>query len=72
MNHFWKRLSAGGSVDRCGWLQDKFGVSWQIVPSALPAMLGDPDAARAARVMQAMLAMVKLDLRRLRQAYGRN
>ena len=66
----WDRLSAGGRKDRCGWLQDKFGLSWQIIPSVLGEMLQDKDPERANRVMKAMLQMDKIDIQRLRQAYG--
>ncbi len=62
-------LSDGGKAEQCGWLQDRFGVSWQIVPTALPKYLGGPDAAGARRAMQAMLKMVKLDIEGLRRAY---
>jgi predicted 3-demethylubiquinone-9 3-methyltransferase (glyoxalase superfamily) len=70
VDRLWDALSAnGGSVERCGWLKDRFGVSWQIVPSALPKYLGGPDRAGAQRAMQAMLGMVKLDIEGLRRAY---
>ena len=62
-------LSGGGEANRCGWLKDRYGLSWQIVPSALPKYLGGPDRAGAARAMQAMLKMVKLDVEGLRRAY---
>ena len=62
-------LSDGGKAEQCGWLQDRFGVSWQIVPTALPKYLGGPDAAGARRAMQAMLKMVKLNIEGLRRAY---
>jgi predicted 3-demethylubiquinone-9 3-methyltransferase (glyoxalase superfamily) len=65
----WDKLSAGGQPSRCGWLKDKFGLSWQIVPVALGRMLGDKDPAKSRRVMEAMLRMDKLDIRRLKQAY---
>lgn len=65
----WERLSEGGSTGQCGWLKDRFGVSWQIVPRALVEMLGDPDPARATRVMQSMLGMKKLDIAALQHAY---
>jgi predicted 3-demethylubiquinone-9 3-methyltransferase (glyoxalase superfamily) len=64
-------LSAGGSKDQCGWLKDKFGVSWQIVPTVLGQLLGDKDPAKANRVMQAMMQMKKLDIKGLQQAYDR-
>lgn len=66
---YWSKLSAGGSTGQCGWLKDKFGLSWQVVPVALGKMLADPDAAKAARVLQAMLTMEKLDIAALEKAY---
>ena len=66
----WDQLSAGGSKGRCGWLKDKYGVSWQIIPAALGQLLGDPDPERSKRVMQAMLQMDKIDIQRLKQAAG--
>ena len=66
----WENLSAGGWKDRCGWLKDKFGLSWQIVPTVLLKMLQDPDSQKADRVMRAMMQMDKLDIRRLQQAYS--
>jgi predicted 3-demethylubiquinone-9 3-methyltransferase (glyoxalase superfamily) len=66
----WSKLIAGGGVPgRCGWLKDRFGLSWQIIPGALGRMLGDTDPARAGRVMNAMLQMGKLDVKRLEAAY---
>jgi predicted 3-demethylubiquinone-9 3-methyltransferase (glyoxalase superfamily) len=65
----WAKLSKGGSKSQCGWLQDKFGVSWQVVPPGLDKMLSDKDPVRADRVMQAMLKMRKLDLKTLKRAY---
>jgi predicted 3-demethylubiquinone-9 3-methyltransferase (glyoxalase superfamily) len=70
VDRLWDALSAnGGAVERCGWLKDRFGVSWQIVPSALVQYLGGPDAAGAKRAMQAMMGMVKLDIDGLQRAY---
>lgn len=69
VDELWDKLSAGGRKDRCGWLQDKYGLSWQIIPSALGKMLGDKDPAKANRVMQAMLQMDKIDIKKLKQAY---
>ena len=70
VDRLWEALTAnGGEPGRCGWLKDRFGVSWQIVPTALPKYLGGPDRAGAARAMQAMLKMVKLDIEDLRRAY---
>ena len=65
----WAKLSAGGKEDRCGWLKDRYGLSWQLVPTVLPELLGDPDSARAQRAMQAMLQMRKLDIAALRRAH---
>ena len=70
VDDLWEKLSAGGEKGQCGWLQDKFGVSWQIVPTELHEMLQDEDAVRSERVMQAMLQMTKIDLPELRRAYG--
>ena len=70
VDHLWEALSSdGGSVLRCGWLRDRFGVFWQIVPSVLPELLGGPDRAGAERAMQAMLKMAKFDIAELRKAY---
>ncbi len=63
LNHFWEKLSAGGKKDRCGWLTDKFGVTWQVVPTVLGRMLQDKDAEKSKRVMNAMLQMDKLDIK---------
>jgi len=71
VDELWEKLSAGGRKDRCGWLQDKYGLSWQIIPSVLGEMLGDKDPGKAKRVMQAMLQMEKIDIERLKQAYER-
>lgn len=69
VDRFWERLSDGGAAERCGWLKDRFGVSWQIVPAMLVEMLRDADPARAGRVMQVLLQMIKLDIDALRKAY---
>jgi predicted 3-demethylubiquinone-9 3-methyltransferase (glyoxalase superfamily) len=70
IDELWARLTGeGGASSRCGWLKDKFGLSWQIVPTALGRMLSDKDPEKAGRVMNAMLQMDKLDLKRLQQAY---
>lgn len=69
VDELWEKLSHGGEKQRCGWITDKYGVSWQIVPTVLGRMLQDEDAARSTRVMQAMLQMNKLDIRGLQQAY---
>jgi predicted 3-demethylubiquinone-9 3-methyltransferase (glyoxalase superfamily) len=71
IDELWARLTAdGGAPSRCGWLKDKFGLSWQIVPNALGRMLSDQDAAKSTRVMNAMLQMNKLDLEALQQAFS--
>jgi predicted 3-demethylubiquinone-9 3-methyltransferase (glyoxalase superfamily) len=69
IDYFWENLSVGGEKSRCGWLEDKFGVSWQIVPSVLGEMLNDEDDEKSDRVMQAMLKMDKIDITALTQAY---
>jgi len=70
IDHYWTKLTAdGGEPGRCGWLKDKFGVSWQIVPNALGEMLGDKDPSKGQRVLSAMLQMNKLDLGQLQNAY---
>lgn len=68
IDHYWKRLSAGGKKIQCGWLEDKFGVSWQVVPRQLGELCSGRDQAKAQRVFQAMLKMRKLDLAKLQQA----
>lgn len=69
VDYFWDKLTEGGQESQCGWLKDKFGMSWQIIPNALGEMLGDKDRAKAQRVMQAMLQMRKIDIKRLKEAY---
>ena len=66
---FWEKLSEGGEKGQCGWLTDRYGVSWQVVPKALDRMLQDKEKARAQRVMKAMLAMTKIDIAELEKAY---
>jgi predicted 3-demethylubiquinone-9 3-methyltransferase (glyoxalase superfamily) len=66
----WKKLTAGGQEGDCGWLKDKYGVSWQVAPDALIEMLNDPDRQKASRVMAAMMKMKKIDLAALKQAYS--
>jgi predicted 3-demethylubiquinone-9 3-methyltransferase (glyoxalase superfamily)/uncharacterized protein YndB with AHSA1/START domain len=68
VDDLWEKLTEGGEESQCGWLKDKFGLSWQIVPKALIQMLGDPDPVKAQKVMQAMLQMRKIDIEKLRQA----
>jgi predicted 3-demethylubiquinone-9 3-methyltransferase (glyoxalase superfamily) len=65
----WRRLSTGGRKQQCGWLQDKFGISWQIIPTALGELMGDPDPEKSGRVMQAMLRMTKIDIKKLQRAH---
>jgi predicted 3-demethylubiquinone-9 3-methyltransferase (glyoxalase superfamily) len=65
----WEKLSAGGEKQRCGWLKDKFGVSWQVIPTALGRLLHDKDAAKSQRVMRAMMQMDKIDIAGLQRAY---
>jgi predicted 3-demethylubiquinone-9 3-methyltransferase (glyoxalase superfamily) len=71
VDRMWKKLSEGGQEVQCGWLKDKYGLSWQIVPTVLGKLLGDPDPERAARVFQAMLQMKKLEIKGLKKAYGK-
>ena len=69
VDDLWEKLSEGGEQEQCGWLKDKFGVSWQIVPNALDEMLLDKDARKSERVMEALLQMKKIDIERLKVAY---
>jgi predicted 3-demethylubiquinone-9 3-methyltransferase (glyoxalase superfamily) len=68
VDELWQKLSQGGETQRCGWLKDKHGISWQIIPSALGEMLQDKDDEKSERVMKAMLQMDKIDIRGLKQA----
>jgi predicted 3-demethylubiquinone-9 3-methyltransferase (glyoxalase superfamily) len=71
IDYYWSRLTAdGGQEGPCGWLKDRFGLSWQVVPSAIPRMMSDPDASKTARVMNAFMTMKKLDIAALERAYG--
>lgn len=70
VDRFWEKLSEGGEKGRCGWLKDKFGISWQVIPSALGRMLQDQDPEKSKRVMQAMMKMTKIDVPALEEAYG--
>jgi len=69
VDELWERLSAGGRKDRCGWLQDRYGLSWQIIPTALGKLMSDPDPEKSSRVMKAMLQMDKIDINRLEEAH---
>jgi predicted 3-demethylubiquinone-9 3-methyltransferase (glyoxalase superfamily) len=71
VDYYWEKLSAGGddTAQQCGWLKDKYGVSWQVVPTVLPEMISDPDAAKSGRAMEAMLHMKKIDIDALERAY---
>jgi predicted 3-demethylubiquinone-9 3-methyltransferase (glyoxalase superfamily) len=70
VDELWEKLSAGGQTSQCGWLKDRFGLSWQIVPTVLPRLLADPDPARSQRVMRAMLQMTRLDIAALEAAHA--
>ena len=69
IDEMWEKLSAGGQPSQCGWLKDKFGLSWQVIPPMLSGLMQDEDPERAKRVMQAMLKMTKIDIAALQQAY---
>src|SRR2546427_4879591 len=70
LDRYWDALLKGGKAEACGWLQDKYGVSWQIVPAVMVEMMSDKDPVRSKRVSDAMLKMVKLDIAKLQAAYG--
>ena len=70
IDELWEKLTEGGEESRCGWLKDKYGLSWQIIPSVLGKMLQDKDAEKANRVMKAMLQMKKIDIEKLKKAYA--
>jgi len=70
VDHFWDALGVGGEHGPCGWLKDKFGLSWQVNPTVLSEMLNDPDKKKANRVMEAMLKMKKIDIDKLKKAYA--
>jgi predicted 3-demethylubiquinone-9 3-methyltransferase (glyoxalase superfamily) len=70
IDELWEKLSAGGQKVQCGWLKDKYGVSWQIVPTILAELMSDKDATKTQRMMQALMQMTKLDIQKLKQAYG--
>ena len=69
VDEFWEKLSAGGEIQMCGWLKDKYGLSWQIIPTILGKLMQDKDAKKANRVMNAVLQMKKIDIKTLQQAY---
>ena len=69
VDSLWENLSAGGEKSRCGWLTDKYGVTWQIIPTILGKLMGDPEQKKAGQVMKAMLQMDKIDIKRLEEAY---
>jgi predicted 3-demethylubiquinone-9 3-methyltransferase (glyoxalase superfamily) len=69
VDYYWNELSADPEAEQCGWLKDKFGLSWQIIPKALPELLNDPDPEKSSRVMRAMMQMKKIDVPTLRKAY---
>jgi predicted 3-demethylubiquinone-9 3-methyltransferase (glyoxalase superfamily) len=71
VDELWEKLSDGGEKSRCGWLKDKYGVSWQIIPSALGELLRDKDPVKSKNVLQAMLQMDKIDVQRLKDAYAK-
>jgi predicted 3-demethylubiquinone-9 3-methyltransferase (glyoxalase superfamily) len=70
VDELWEKLSEGGEIQQCGWLKDKFGLSWQIIPKALGELMGDPDPEKSRRVMEAMLKMQKIDVKALQAAYA--
>jgi predicted 3-demethylubiquinone-9 3-methyltransferase (glyoxalase superfamily) len=70
IDYYWEALTEGGQEGPCGWLKDKFGLSWQVVPSAIPKMMADPDTKKSARVMNAFMTMKKLDLAAIERAYA--
>lgn len=72
IDYYWEKLSAGGDerAQQCGWLKDRYGVSWQVVPAVLPQMMADPDSRKSERAMQALLQMKKLDIAGLKRAYA--
>jgi predicted 3-demethylubiquinone-9 3-methyltransferase (glyoxalase superfamily) len=70
VDYYWSKLSEGGEESVCGWLKDKYGVSWQVIPAGLIEMIGDADAEKAKRTTEAMFAMTKLDIAALEKAYA--
>jgi predicted 3-demethylubiquinone-9 3-methyltransferase (glyoxalase superfamily) len=71
VDHYWEKLQEGGAPNRCGWLDDQFGISWQVVPNALGRLMGDPNPVKSRNVMTAMMQMTKLDIAGLQAAYDR-
>jgi predicted 3-demethylubiquinone-9 3-methyltransferase (glyoxalase superfamily) len=71
VDELWEKLSAGGQKEQCGWLKDKFGVSWQIIPSALGELMNDKDPKKAQNVMEAMMKMSKIEIKKLQEAYDK-
>ncbi len=71
VDNLWNKLSEGGKPNRCGWIDDKFGVTWQIIPKALGQLMGDPDPAKSKRVMEAMMQMGKIEIAKLEEAYNK-
>jgi predicted 3-demethylubiquinone-9 3-methyltransferase (glyoxalase superfamily) len=69
VDYFWHKLTAGGEPGRCGWLKDKYGLSWQIVPKVFMKLVSDPDPAKSQKVIQAMMKMQKMDVKKLQEAY---
>lgn len=72
VDHYWDRLLEGGAPQQCGWLKDRFGLSWQVVPTAVIDMLSDPDTVKSQRAMQAVMQMIKIDIAQVRNAYEPN
>ena len=70
IDYYWEKLSAGGSEGRCGWLKDRFGLSWQVIPSVLGELIGDADPEKSQRALQAMFQMGKLDIQKLKEAHA--
>jgi predicted 3-demethylubiquinone-9 3-methyltransferase (glyoxalase superfamily) len=71
VDYYWEKLTAGGQESQCGWLKDKYGLSWQIVPSILGKLIGDKDPKKANNALQAMLQMKKIDIAKLKEAHGK-
>jgi predicted 3-demethylubiquinone-9 3-methyltransferase (glyoxalase superfamily) len=69
VDYFWEKLAEGGRTDQCGWLQDKYGLSWQVIPTIFVKMMSDPDREKSKRVMEALMKMTKIDISTLQTAY---